>query len=70
MPDPIRNPEQAPGPEGSVRNQTTKPPGILPKNAQNWVIAGLATVIWWQRLRFRAMARKAKRPRRRPGRRP
>jgi len=45
MPDPIRDPEQAPVPEGSVRNQMMKPPGILPKNAQTWVIAGLAAVM-------------------------
>ena len=45
MPDPIRDPEQAPLPEGSVRNQMMKPPGILPKNAQTWVIAGLAAVM-------------------------
>jgi type IV secretory pathway VirB10-like protein len=45
MPDPIRDQEQAPGPEASVRNQTTKPPGILPKNTQTWVIAGLAAVM-------------------------
>jgi type IV secretory pathway VirB10-like protein len=45
MPDPIRDPEQPPVPEGSVRNQTMKPPGILPKNTQTWVIAGLATAM-------------------------
>ena len=45
MPDPIRDPMQAPVPEGSVRNQMMKPPGILPKNAQTWVIAGLAAVM-------------------------
>lgn len=45
MPEPIREPEQTHLPEGSVRNQATKPPGILPKNAQTWVIAGLATVM-------------------------
>jgi len=45
MPDPIRDSEQAPVPEGSVRNQMMKPPGILPKNTQTWVIAGLATVM-------------------------
>ena len=45
MPDPIRDPEQPPVPEGSVRIQTMKPPGILPKNTQTWVIAGLATVM-------------------------
>jgi hypothetical protein len=28
-----------------VRNQMMKPPGILPKNAQTWVIAGLAAVM-------------------------
>jgi hypothetical protein len=45
MPDSIRDPEQVTAPEGSVRNQTMKPPGILPKNTQTWVIAGLATVM-------------------------
>ena len=45
MPDPIRDTEQPPVPEGSVRNQMMKPPGILPKNTQTWVIAGLATVM-------------------------
>ena len=45
MPDSIRDPEQAPVPEGSVRNQMMKPPGILPKNTQTWVIAGLAAVM-------------------------
>ena len=45
MPDSIRDPKQATAPEGSVHNQTMKPPGILPKNTQTWVIAGLATVM-------------------------
>jgi len=46
MPDnPIQNPEQAPVPEGSVRSQVVRPPGILPKNAQTWVVTGLATVM-------------------------
>ena len=45
MPDPIRDPENAPLPEASVRNQTARPPGILPKNAQTWVIAGLSAVM-------------------------
>jgi type IV secretory pathway VirB10-like protein len=45
MPDSIRDPEQATVPEGSVRNQMMKPPGILPKSTQTWVIAGLATVM-------------------------
>jgi type IV secretory pathway VirB10-like protein len=45
MSGPIRDREQPPVPEGSVRNQTMKPPGILPKNTQTWVIAGLATVM-------------------------
>ena len=31
--------------ENSVRSDVVKPPGILPKNAQTWVIAGLATVM-------------------------
>lgn len=45
MPDPTRDPDQAALPEATVRNQTTKPPGVLPKNAQTWVITGLATVM-------------------------
>ena len=46
MPDnPIHNPEQEPRPEGSVRSRAVKPPGILPKNTQTWVISGLATVM-------------------------
>src|SRR5256885_15047874 len=45
MPDPIQNPENAPPPAATVRNQTAKPPGILPKNAQTWVIAGLSAVM-------------------------
>lgn len=45
MPESIQDPKQTPVTEASVRNQSTKPPGILPKNAQTWVIAGLATVI-------------------------
>jgi type IV secretion system protein TrbI len=45
MPDPIRDPEQTPPPGAAVRNQTSKPPGILPKNAQTWVIAGLSAVM-------------------------
>jgi|SRR5579871_2060449 len=45
MPDAIHNPRQTPLPEESARNQSIKPPGILPKNAQTWVIAGLATVM-------------------------
>ena len=45
MPDSIRDPEKAPIPEGSIRNQMMKPPGILPKNAQTWMIAGLAAVM-------------------------
>ena len=45
MPDPIRDPEQATVPEASVRNQMMKPPGILPRNAQTWVLAGLAAVM-------------------------
>jgi type IV secretion system protein VirB10 len=44
MPDPIPNPQNTP-PETVVRNQTTKPPGNLPKNAQAWVIAGLSAVM-------------------------
>ena len=45
MPDPIQDPENPPQPEATVRNQTAKPPGILPKNAQTWVIAGLSAVM-------------------------
>src|SRR5580692_3503517 len=45
MPDPIRDSEHAPSPEAPVRNQTTKPSGVLPKNAQAWVIAGLSAVM-------------------------
>jgi type IV secretion system protein VirB10 len=45
MPDSIRDPENAPPPEASLRNQTARPPGILPKNAQTWVIAGLSAVM-------------------------
>lgn len=45
MPDPIRDSENTPQPERSFRSQQEKPTGILPKNAQTWVIAGLATVM-------------------------
>lgn len=45
MPDPIRDSENVARSETSARNQQEKPPGILPKNAQTWVIAGLATVM-------------------------
>jgi type IV secretion system protein TrbI len=45
MPDPIRDPENAVPPEATVRNQTAKPPGILPRNAQTWVVAGLSAVM-------------------------
>jgi type IV secretory pathway VirB10-like protein len=45
MPDPIRDSEHAPSPEAPVRNQTSKPSGVLPKNAQSWVIAGLSAVM-------------------------
>ena len=45
MPDPIRDSENTPQPERSLRSQQDKPTGILPKNAQTWVIAGLATVM-------------------------
>ena len=42
--------EVAPDPENrgrgtSFRNQVQKPAGILPKNAQTWVIAGLSAVM-------------------------
>src|SRR4051812_15683637 len=29
-----------------VQNKTTKPPGILPKNAQTWIVVGLAAVMF------------------------
>jgi type IV secretion system protein TrbI len=45
MPDSIRDPESVSPPQASVRSQTAKPPGILPKNAQTWVIAGLSAVM-------------------------
>lgn len=45
MPDPIREPERVPPADPAVRNRTAKPPGILPKNAQTWAIAGLSAVM-------------------------
>jgi type IV secretion system protein VirB10 len=45
MPDPIQNPENAQPSAPSVRNRIAKPPGILPKNTQTWVIAGLSAVM-------------------------
>jgi len=45
MPDPVRDPENAPPPAATVRNQTAKPPAFCPKNAQTWVIAGLSAVM-------------------------
>src|SRR2546422_272169 len=39
MPDP--NPSPAP----QVQDQRQKPPGILPRHAQNWLIAGLALLM-------------------------
>jgi type IV secretion system protein TrbI len=42
MPDVNPNPENG-SRDASLRNQ--KPPGILPKNAQTWVIAGLSVVM-------------------------
>ena len=39
------DPQQTPESPALVRNQSKEPPGILPKNAQTWVIAGLATVM-------------------------
>ncbi len=45
MPDPIQNPESASQTPPGVRNHTLKPPGILPKNTQTWVIAGLSVVM-------------------------
>ena len=44
MSDPSSNPQSTP-PEAPRRSQTAKPPGILPKNTQAWVIAGLAAVM-------------------------
>ena len=44
MPDPSSNPQSTP-PEAPRLGQTAKPPGILPKNTQAWVIAGLAAVM-------------------------
>jgi len=45
MPDPTQNPQNPPPAAPEVRNQATKPPGILPKNAQTWVIAGVSAVM-------------------------
>jgi len=45
MPDPIQNAENAQPTAPSVRNRTAKPLGILPKNTQTWVIAGLSAVM-------------------------
>ena len=45
MADPIRDSENRTLPDAQARNQAGRPPGILPKNAQAWVIAGLATVM-------------------------
>jgi type IV secretion system protein VirB10 len=39
------DPEQTPVSQASVRIQSKQPPGVLPRNAQTWVIAGLATVM-------------------------
>jgi type IV secretory pathway VirB10-like protein len=44
MPDVTPNPENG-SRDASLRNQVQKPPGILPKNAQTWVIAGLSVVM-------------------------
>src|SRR5215469_10007405 len=44
MPDVAPNPENV-GRGAWFRNQVSKPPGILPKNAQTWVIAGLSAVM-------------------------
>jgi type IV secretion system protein VirB10 len=44
MPDPNSNPQNTP-PEAPRLGQTAKPPGILPKNTQAWVIAGLSAVM-------------------------
>lgn len=45
MSDSIQNPETTPQAPPGPRNQTSKPPGILPKNTQTWVIAGLSVVM-------------------------
>lgn len=44
MSDPIQDPETPP-PPASVRNLAARPPGILPRNAQAWVIAGISAVM-------------------------
>ena len=44
MNDVAPNPENV-GRGAWFRNQVSKPPGILPKNAQTWVIAGLSAVM-------------------------
>jgi hypothetical protein len=44
MNDVAPNPENV-GSGAWFRNQVSKPPGILPKNAQTWVIAGLSAVM-------------------------
>jgi type IV secretory pathway VirB10-like protein len=44
MPDVTPNPENG-SRDASRRNPVQKPPGILPKNAQAWVIAGLSVVM-------------------------
>ena len=45
MSDPAQNSETASQAPPGARNHTSKPPGILPKNTQTWVIAGLSVVM-------------------------
>lgn len=50
MPDQLQNPEDAPQPAAArpvptAKNKTSRPPGIVPKNAQTWVIAGVSLVM-------------------------
>lgn len=45
MSDPRQNPQNPPTAQAPVRNLATKPPGIIPKNAQTWVIVGVSVVM-------------------------
>lgn len=49
MPDQVQIPEDATQPPvqpvPAAKNKTTRPPGIVPKNAQTWVIAGVSAVM-------------------------
>ena len=48
MPDTTQNPQNPPAPPATpapVRSQAAKPPGIIPKNAQTWVIIGVSAVM-------------------------